>query len=175
MKKARRVIRHEIAANEKQGRSAESRNQLSPYNALVARAELVAVNLVRSNAELHPERIGDAKNLVVRVRPPQFVGEYNEKGDLLSCGVRMTLELGREDSDADPVLQVFAEYHVVYRLPEGTACDNDLAQAFSGKNGVFNAWPFFRELSHSLVARMGIPAIVLPLFRMPLTPQNGDY
>jgi hypothetical protein len=37
---------------------------------------------------------------------------------------------------------------------------------FAKINGLFNVWPFFRELVHSTTMRMGIPPMLLPALRI---------
>jgi hypothetical protein len=52
---------------------------------------------------------------------------------------------------------------------EGTS---EELQAFAETNALFNAWPFFREIIHATMARMNLPPIALPLFR--LTPRPRE-
>ena len=48
--------------------------------------------------------------------------------------------------------------------PEVAATREDL-EAFCAMNGVFNAWPYAREFVQSSMARMNLPALVLPVMR----------
>ena len=48
--------------------------------------------------------------------------------------------------------------------PEGHERDAFL-KAFAEVNGVYNAWPYFRELLQSTAARMGLPPVVVPVYR----------
>jgi hypothetical protein len=49
--------------------------------------------------------------------------------------------------------------------PEGAELQSYL-DAFARVNGVFNVWPYFRELVQSVSARMAIPPIVVPVYRV---------
>jgi hypothetical protein len=40
-------------------------------------------------------------------------------------------------------------------------------RAFAEFNATFNAWPFWREFVQSMTARMGLPAVVVPLLPVP--------
>jgi hypothetical protein len=40
------------------------------------------------------------------------------------------------------------------------------ASAFATINEVFNAWPCWREYVQNVVARMGLPSITVPVFRV---------
>jgi hypothetical protein len=42
------------------------------------------------------------------------------------------------------------------------------AEKFAATNGVFNAWPYWRQLVQSMTAAMGVPPIVVPAFRVPV-------
>jgi len=147
------------------------------YNGIVASAELLGVNLVCSSSIVHLERFTD-EELVLRVDRPQFRAECFADSMLLNCGVRLTATLeapsGEEapSSEGKEVVRVFAEYSVSYRLREGIECGEDVAYLFASRNAVFNAWPFFRELALSLVTRMGMPPLILPLLRMPPEPKT---
>lgn len=39
-------------------------------------------------------------------------------------------------------------------------------RAFSNVNGVFNVWPYFREFVQTTTTRMGVPAYILPTYRV---------
>lgn len=39
--------------------------------------------------------------------------------------------------------------------------------AFARINGIYNAWPYFREVVQSTVSRMGLPPLVIPVYRVP--------
>lgn len=146
------------------------------YNKFVASTELIGIHLIQSKAEFHPEHLSaDEEDLVLRVKSPQFRADYMEEARALSCGVRLTLALERSSGEGPEIVEVFAEYSVGYRLREDTECTDDIAHMFAGKNALFNVWPFFRELAFSLVARMGMPPLVLPLFRMPPHPKEGTH
>ena len=39
--------------------------------------------------------------------------------------------------------------------------------AFASLNGTYNAWPYLRELVQDLAARLGVPGLLLPVYRVP--------
>ena len=160
-----------------------SADVVAAYNKLMAHAEIVSLGLVRSSASLHADRIG-GEDLSVHVGRPQIRGGFSAETQTLNCGVLLSLKLvpepvdGAGDAasvDATSVVDVDAEYAVAYRIPEGVEVSDDVIHLFASRNAVFSSWPFFRELAHSLVARMGMPPLVLPLFRMPSLPKAGIH
>lgn len=64
-------------------------------------------------------------------------------------------------------IRVSVDLELSYELPQGTEKDPAELEAFANVNGVFNAWPYWREIIQNISTRMGLPPLVLPLFRMP--------
>jgi hypothetical protein len=73
-------------------------------------------------------------------------------------------------TDSAPLLGPGVELTCVldlrYTLPEGFESTPEERQAFADLNGVFNAWPYFREFVQSATVRMGLPAFVVPVLRL---------
>ena len=57
-----------------------------------------------------------------------------------------------------------AEFEIAYLLGKSEWSTPENLAAFAAMNGTFNAWPFWRELVLSTLARMGMPNVVVPLF-----------
>jgi hypothetical protein len=76
----------------------------------------------------------------------------------------------RSEDDGDAFLRVRGVFELDYRLAEGTRASKKALNLFAEANGVFNAWPYFREFVQSTTQRMGVPPIVLPLYRL----RSGD-
>ena len=62
--------------------------------------------------------------------------------------------------------KIASTFRIVYVLAPGPEIGDDEAQRVADTNGVFNAWPYFRELLQSTLARCGLPAVLLPLARI---------
>jgi len=76
----------------------------------------------------------------------------------------------QNDGRAKPLLSINCTYVLNYKFmakgaPEGAELQRYL-DAFARVNGVFNIWPYFRELIQSLSARMSLPPIVVPVYRV---------
>lgn len=76
----------------------------------------------------------------------------------------------------EETLDIEATYRIHYRLPEGMVPTQRDVDEFAQHNGLFNAWPYLRELVSSLSARMGLPLPPLPLLRVGASgaPQLGE-
>lgn len=71
-----------------------------------------------------------------------------------------------EDEDEEPPLDIRATYRILYGRPPDFVPTNEELQDFARNNGVFNAWPYWRELTHSFYGRMNLPFPPLPVFRV---------
>ncbi len=59
------------------------------------------------------------------------------------------------------------EIELRYGFPDGLGLPpRKSSPPFASLNGVFNAWPYFREFLQSATTRMGLPQFVLPVFRI---------
>lgn len=78
----------------------------------------------------------------------------------------------REDEEA---LDVVASFVLSYSLsqpptgehPDRVLLDSADLRAFAEFNSTYNAWPYWREFVHSISARLGLPAVTVPILRVP--------
>jgi hypothetical protein len=91
----------------------------------------------------------------------------NESGTLrveASFAFKMAYET--EESKKDPPVFIHAKFELVYKVKDiSSFSDNDI-NAFGEVNGIYNAWPFWREFVYTTLSRMGLPPITLPVFRI---------
>jgi hypothetical protein len=71
------------------------------------------------------------------------------------------------DAEAEVQLRVTATFVVAYSVKSFEGIGDDHIRAFSAINGVFNAWPYWREFVQNTTARMGLPMpVVIPVYRL---------
>jgi len=70
---------------------------------------------------------------------------------------------GRESA-----LEVHATFELHYSLPEGFQTTAQQLDEFARFNGVFNVWPYWREVVQNSFVRMGFPPVTLPVYRLDL-------
>lgn len=95
----------------------------------------------------------------------------------VSAMIRLMIFEGKDmpEEEADPetaLAQIVGVYELAYGLPEGSTFSDEALGAFAETNGVFNAWPYFREFVQSSCNRMGLPALLVPLFRLSAEPNQ---
>lgn len=71
---------------------------------------------------------------------------------------------GRKETE---VFRMNSSFDLFYRMMSSDeSFSKDELEQFTRVNGVFNAWPYFREFVQNLSARMGYPSITVPVFRI---------
>jgi hypothetical protein len=120
---------------------------------------------------------------------PQFVEEgcqFPKKGWSIQVGhsgkftiqrkktLRTTLQFNFRASETKskgkPLLVIAATFIAEYEMAEGFSPSTEDLNSFVHANAVFNCWPYWREYVHSTAARMNLPPLTLPFFRV-RTPQ----
>jgi preprotein translocase subunit SecB len=81
------------------------------------------------------------------------------------------IALASSPGEKNPPVSVKAKFELKYRVPESCEVSKKEITAFANLNGIYNAWPYFREFVQSTTARMDLPSIILPVFRVPASNQ----
>jgi hypothetical protein len=68
--------------------------------------------------------------------------------------------------EASAVVEASASLDLEYVFPDVGSLDEETIQNFGRINGVYNAWPYWREYVQNAVARMGLPPLVVPVYRI---------
>jgi hypothetical protein len=97
-----------------------------------------------------------------------------EPGDDGTFRIEVTfkIEVLSAGDDEKPQAEVRATFELSYRIPSDESFSADALAAFARTNAVFNAWPYWREFVQATLARMLMPALTIPLFR--LLPRDRD-
>jgi hypothetical protein len=66
------------------------------------------------------------------------------------------------------LVTLHAEFLLVYTLADAAEQPADALEHFAELNGPYNAWPYWRELVQTVTGRVGLSAIVVPVFRPPV-------
>lgn len=86
--------------------------------------------------------------------------------DEKSAEVFISLNIGIHRTEPEPPWVTFSSrVRLVYDFSSGVPERIGLDE-FARTNGLYNAWPFLRELVQSTTMRMGIAPLMLPMFRI---------
>jgi hypothetical protein len=93
------------------------------------------------------------------------------KKNTLRTTLQFTFTATEKGTKGRPLLVIAATFIAEYEMAEGFSPSTDDLNAFVKANAVFNCWPYWREYVHSTTARMYLPPLTLPFFRV-RTPQS---
>lgn len=79
---------------------------------------------------------------------------------IASCAVEAT------GPDNASVAEIRGQLCLKYSVPASTALKPEVVEAFAATNGLYHAWPYWREFVQSMSSRLNLPQIVLPAMRM---------
>jgi hypothetical protein len=99
-------------------------------------------------SEIGPARIPESKQVLVMV----------------SFALKSTQG---DEIDSEEPLSIKASFMLSYSVSSLDGIDDEHLKAFAATNGVFNAWPYWRELVQSTTCRMGlVKPVIVPVFRL---------
>ena len=140
----------------------------SEFSALVSVAQIGEVRLIDAEATTRirsPKETGEKTELTIS-HGGHMAGELGSDG-LFRVNAHVETRVADPSAKGEPYFSVGVTFEVTYRVPSGFKPTKAALARFAETNGVFNAWPYCREFIQSTTARMGIPPLVLPLFRNP--------
>lgn len=132
---------------------------------LIAEVEIEDVRLVEVNAETKVRSPADSGAVDLLVNRTAAISEHQDNGTFFVLA-KMRTQLVPEQTQEEPLVSIETSFEIRYRLPEGFHVDPQTLTTFAETNGVYNAWPYWREFVQSMFARMGLPPVVLPVLRV---------
>lgn len=137
-----------------------------------ARVELMTISLVESLARRQPFRdeLPDTVTLSASVQ-----SSTDEDKQVVNVQPSFLLTGAYADKLDEEVLRIEARFHLLYRIPSFDGLASESITAFGETNGVFNAWPYWREFVQSTTVRMGLPPLTVPVYRvLPQAPKKRN-
>jgi hypothetical protein len=72
----------------------------------------------------------------------------------------------KDQQGGEPMAFIRAVFALCYYIESVETVSDEEAQAFGSTSGSVTAWPYWREMLYSTMARMGLQPITLPSFRV---------
>jgi hypothetical protein len=132
---------------------------------VIAVVQIESIRLVKMKAETRIRSSEDVKGVTLKVRTSTSVNEQRPDGTFCVLTLVDT-QLIPEGGKEKPAVTIEAGFELRYKLPSGFATSSDELSYFAKTNGVYNAWPYWRELIQNTLVRMNLPPVVLPLLRI---------
>jgi hypothetical protein len=131
--------------------------------AIASRVEIETVRLLASSVRLeHPNmKAGLGVHLSHSVQ-----SKVSEKGAIMVIPrfiMKGTTDKGGTEMT---VVSIEATFLLTYSGEKLSEISPEQVAAFGQANGIYNAWPYWREFVQAMTTRMGLPPLVIPVFRL---------
>lgn len=140
--------------------------ELSRLSKIVSVVQIEGVRLCEAHCRsaVQPSDTAEA----IRVKTSRKALLAHGPGDDGSLRIEVTLALEVHSADEEEELQadVRGTFELTYQIPADETFSSEELEAFGQINAVFNAWPYWRELVHASLARMSMPILTVPVFRL---------
>ncbi len=105
------------------------------------------------------------------VETPVRIGVMDQKTTLVDEELRVVINFEFHtpspfEEESSKRVDIRACVEVIYMANEDAEFDESDAEVFGRVNGIYNAWPYWREYVHTSLVRLGLPAFDLPLLRV---------
>ncbi|GJM43216.1 MAG: hypothetical protein DHS20C21_00580 [Gemmatimonadota bacterium] len=147
--------------------------QQGPDFANVVRAvQLDSIRLVRSSTDCVIDGMPDTQGQM----DVSWHTEVKRQDDATAFVVLADIQVmvRTRDDPAEDLIAIGARYELAYSLQADSAPSDEELKAFAAANGIFNAWPYWREFVQSTASRMGLPPVVLPLLKVGTPPVSQN-
>ena len=130
----------------------------------VIQIESVRLREAHCRAAVQPSEIADA----IKVTTSRKTAVIKEPTDDRACRIEtaFTMEVRSADGDEKLQAEIRGTFELSYEIPDGESFSSEELEAFGEVNAVFNAWPYWRELVQVSLARMSMPPLTVPVFRV---------
>ncbi|MGC9454824.1 MAG: hypothetical protein ACP5HU_08150 [Phycisphaerae bacterium] len=131
---------------------------------VAGKVELKDIRVISFAAEQSPELLGSRMDVRQEI-DTETIG-HAEAGE-----IRVKARLGADavpldQEPADVAVRITVTFELTYRCEAVGGLSDEALEAFGKINGVYNAWPYWREFVHSTTVRMGLPPLIIPVFRL---------
>jgi hypothetical protein len=136
-------------------------SELKLASAVAKRVQIRDVRLVAISAQVHSRApVGKVfLNQDQEIRAEQSDG-------VVTVTIGFNLRGKQEEDASDPLVTLAATFELTYALEGPGEVEEEQLRAFANVNGLFNAWPYWRECVQNVSARMDLPKLTVPVFRV---------
>jgi preprotein translocase subunit SecB len=142
---------------------------VSPGLLVSDRVQIRDVRLMSCGCEQKPAATAGKKSYDITTSTDVRV---NEDQGLIVVIARFHFEASSEKKPQEPVLTTDASFVLTYQADNFDGLTQEGFEQFANLNGVYNAWPYWREFVQNTIGRMGLPPLTIPVFRI-VEPSSG--
>jgi len=141
------------------------KKQTDRLKSLISSVQIQGIRLTEISANTRIRSSEDVGAVNFRAKTSTSVSEQHKDGTFFVVTF-IDAQLAPKEEEKNPVVTIKAGFEIRYKLPGDFAASRSEITSFAKTNGVYNAWPYWRELIQNTFARMNLPPVVLPLLRM---------
>jgi hypothetical protein len=114
-----------------------------------------------------PEGYATQDPMAIHLDTAEIMFGKNESENILIVRIKQTLITKKKDAptESDPSARIECHFVLIYSVRSFDELTDGQLAAFAQTSGVFNVWPYWRQIVHTAALQLGIPAIVLPTYR----------
>jgi len=134
------------------------------------RVELEDIRLISSKCSQTPEASMGKKTYNIdysaKVHP-------DKKNGYIIVTPEFHFEAFREESKIQkPAILIDASFVLAYKIDSFKGLTQKGFEQFANLNGIYNAWPYWREFVQNTIVRMGLSSLSIPVFRIVEPPKE---
>jgi hypothetical protein len=129
-------------------------------------------------ADCHARRAPDPSSTSGNMSGATVVSgiSHAKSTELNQIHVMVFFTLQSADDEKIKTLSISAKFILFYSVSSFDGIDDEHIRAFAQINGVFNAWPYWREFVQNTTSRMGLAnPIVIPVYRLGAVEQTAEH
>jgi len=134
------------------------------------RVQLKDVRLISCKCDQTPEAILGKKNYDIKYSTEV---EVDKKNGYIIVLPKFHFEAYTESKIPGPALLIDASFLLAYKIEDFEGLTQSGFEQFANINGIYNAWPYWREFVQNTIIRMGLPSLSIPVFRIVEQPAKG--
>ena len=92
--------------------------------------------------------------------------EIDKKNSCVIVIVKFDFAAFTENNTQKPAITISASFLLVYEIANFDGLTQEGFKQFADLNGIYNAWPYWREFVQNTIVRMGLPSLSIPVFRI---------
>ena len=157
-----------MAKKAKQANAPSGKTAQPTFADLVHAVQIVGIRMNDLWAQRHVDDDAMPETLSLR-GAEKAAGEVRLNREELVVLVQFTFRATDEQDKDVKVADAGARFVVRYRVPRELleSLPQEVVDEFATRNGIFNAWPYWREYLQTTMMRLGIPGIIAPVYRIP--------
>jgi hypothetical protein len=139
----------------------EQKKHIEMINEVAATVEIVDVKFTNFSARF--DRTADLGQMAVSLKHRGSASIEGTEQPRIVVLADFVMEAYSDPNVVErPCIEIQAQLVLTYNSPKAAEFDSEHLDAFAQGNGIYNAWPYWREFVQSATARLGLPPFTVP-------------